>query len=461
MACDRLDRVVDILDVLLPSSTQCSPLGNAPLVSSLASQLRPHQQVGINWLYSRMGGANPGAILADDMGLGKTLEVLAWISSIHITRPLLIVAPPSLIGNWQREAERWTPHLKVREWCELGAQPVAAHIILMTYDAMVRHVQTLSNMDFAFIIFDEAQALKSEATKRNKAAHQLPGPKLAMTGTPIENSLLDLYALLALVQPDMFESRQQFEQMLMHKGPEGLWQMVQPWVLHRRKTDIEGLGLPDKVDKTVYCVLSETQRRLYAHAISRLPSSPQGALALIQHLKQLCNDPRLVAAQGASGKLSWLRTQLDAWQSPALVFSQYRGMIDILEQVGALHGWQVHRIDGTMSRKKREAALSAWRESDVDKRLFVLSLRAAGTGLTLTEASNVVHYDRWWNPAVEDQATDRSFRIGQTRDVHVHKLVTHGTLEERIDAVLASKKGLQRFMNQHGQAGLEKLVQLA
>lgn len=441
---------------LLWTSNTPKKLPVAPLPIHLQKVVRAHQRAGINWLYNRKSGV----ILADDMGLGKTLQILAFISCMRFAKPVLLVAPPSLLGNWQRESEKWTPNIRASIYNPKN--PFSkADLILISYDVMMREQEALAHKDFALVIFDEAQALKNPATKRSRAARALTAPKIAMTGTPIENSLKDLFALIDLVRPGLLgKDIKEFEK-IYNANPKALQKKIEPYVLHRKKSDLPELGLPSKKEMLVKCVLSAKQKELYAHAIQDLPDSPQGALALLQHLKQLCDDPSLIGTPSASGKLAWLKSQMNDWDSPFLVFSQYRRMLDRLEKVSKDSGWEIYRLDGSMSRKKREAMLARWAKSTNPKRVFLISLRAGGCGLTLTEAARVVHFDRWWNPAVEEQATDRTYRIGQMENVEVYKLITRGTLEEKIDRLLLDKKALQQLLHSGDRQALQNLVALA
>jgi non-specific serine/threonine protein kinase len=442
---------------------------------ALHAELRPYQAVGVRWLYllSQLG---LGACLADDMGLGKTMQVIALllVSRRQGARPALLVAPASLLGNWADELARFGPSLRVRiahpsamPAAELAAATAPAldgvDLVITSYGTVAR-APWLTTTAWGLAIVDEAQAIKNPAARQTKAVKSLTATaRIALTGTPVENRLGDLWSIFDFLNPGLLGTAKEFTRYTKELDARGfgpLRELIRPYVLRRLKTDRSVIAdLPDKTEVIASCALSRKQAALYQQAVDdlarRLGASAgmqrRGVvLASLTRLKQICNHPSQWLGDGAwseadSGKLARVRELAEiiaAKQEKLLVFTQFREttapLASFLAGVFGRPGLVLH---GETAVKDRSALVKRF-QTDPDVPYFVLSLKAGGTGLNLTAASHVLHYDRWWNPAVEDQATDRAFRIGQRRNVLVHKLVCRGTVEEKIDAMITAKRGL-------------------
>jgi non-specific serine/threonine protein kinase len=463
------------------SIEQADPAG------ALHGTLRPYQQVGVRWLHL-LSSLGLGACLADDMGLGKTIQVLALLLVLDREReraaqadggrrPTLIVAPASLLANWAAESARFAPGLSVRvahpsampagELKALGEAGVRdADIVITTYGA-VRSLPWMSHCRWNLVVADEAQAIKNPEAKQTRALKALHGrTRIALTGTPIENRLGDLWSIFDFINPGLLGSAKQFTALTKrlaarpHNAYGPLRDLVRPYILRRMKTDRSVIAdLPDKTEVNAYCLLSRTQAALYEQAVRDLRGRLDAAdgierrgavLASLMRLKQICNHPSQWLGDGAwrqadSGKwarLAEIAEVIAARQEKVLVFTQFREITGpIAAHLGGVFGRPGLVLHGGTPVRERRELVRRFQE-DERAPFFVLSLKAGGSGLNLTAASHVVHFDRWWNPAVEDQATDRAFRIGQTRNVLVHKFVCRGTVEERIDRLIASKRGL-------------------
>jgi non-specific serine/threonine protein kinase len=456
--------------------------------SELRGTLRPYQQVGVRWLHllSRLG---LGACLADDMGLGKTIQVLALLLAQRERGarklPSLLVAPASLLANWAAEIERFTPSLAavVAHSSAMPAEELksitpeklsATDLVITSYGSLVR-LPWLQSTPWQLVVLDEAQAVKNPAAKQTRAAKKLSArARIALTGTPIENRLGDLWSIFDFINPGLLGSGKEFtsyaKRLASNPGsPYGpLRDLVRPYILRRLKTDRSVISdLPDKTEVKAYCHLSRKQAALYQQAVKELGAELEVAqgmkrrglvLAFLMRFKQICNHPSQWLGDGDwseddSGKWARLRELAEvvsARQEKALVFTQFREVTAPLAAfLGGVFGRPGLVLHGDTEVKKRKELVQRFQE-DEGVPFFVLSLKAGGSGLNLTAASHVVHFDRWWNPAVENQATDRAFRIGQTKNVLVHKFVCKGTVEEKIDEIIESKKQLSKELLEGG-----------
>ncbi len=453
-----------------------SPDGaNAELNVALRGTLRPYQLVGVQWL-RLLSGLRLGACLADDMGLGKTIQVLALLLAER-RGPSLLVAPASLLANWLAEVEKFAPELKVAivhpsamsaaEISEFtGERAATLDLAITSYGSLLR-IKALSEIEWRYAVLDEAQAIKNPNAKQTRAAKALKATaRIALTGTPVENHLGDLWSIFDFINPGLLGSAKQFSRyarMLADRetNPYGpLRELVRPYILRRMKTDKAIISdLPDKTEVKAWCSLSRRQAALYEQAVRELGDALENSdgiqrkgivLAMLLRLKQICNHPSQWLRDGAwaeadSGKLARLREVAEvvaSRQEKMLVFTQFREMTAPLAAfLGEVFGRPGLVLHGETAVRGRRDLVRTFQE-DENVPFFVLSLKAGGSGLTLTAASHVVHFDRWWNPAVENQATDRAFRIGQRRNVLVHKFVCRGTVEEKIDALIESKQGV-------------------
>jgi hypothetical protein len=453
-----------------------------PVPRDLEGELRPYQQRGLGWLGS-MAALGLGGCLADDMGLGKTVQTIAFLLARRQAhrrdrRPALIVCPMSVVGNWERELARFAPTLPVvrhhgagraRTLDELTAAPPHA-IVVTTYGMLRRDRALLGEMDWAVAVLDEAQNVKNPASQQAGAARALRAShRFALTGTPLENRLAELWSILEYCVPGILGPLEGFrrrfavpiERYRDEAAAERLRRLVSPFLLRRLKSDPAiAADLPPKQEMPVVCTLTREQATLYQAAVEDAMARIEGTegvkrrgivLALLTALKQICNHPAHYLHEagplpGRSGKLMRLTEMLEetvAAGDRALVFTQYRQMGDLLvAHLQSTLGAEVLFLHGGVPRDARDAMVRRFQDDPRAPAIFVLSLRAGGTGLNLTRASRVLHFDRWWNPAVEDQATDRAHRIGQQQLVQVYRLLAAGTLEEKIDAMLTDKRAL-------------------
>ncbi|HET7881987.1 MAG TPA: DEAD/DEAH box helicase [Acetobacteraceae bacterium] len=442
---------------------------------ALRDTLRPYQRAGVQWL-RLLSGLRLGACLADDMGLGKTIQILALLLAQR-GGPSLLVAPASLLTNWVAEVEKFAPGLKVaivhpsamtaEQVNGFGpAQANRLDLVITSYGSLLR-IKPLSEIEWCYAILDEAQAIKNPNAKQTRAAKALKATaRIALTGTPVENHLGDLWSIFDFINPGLLGSAQQFRRYAKaladrESNPYGpLRELVRPYILRRMKTDRTIISdLPDKTEVKAWCGLSRRQAALYEHAVQELGDALQNSdgiqrkgivLAMLLRLKQICNHPSQWLhdsnwAEADSGKLARLREIAEvvaSRQEKLLVFTQFREMTGPLATfLGGVFGRPGLVLHGVTAVRGRRDLVRTFQE-DENVPFFVLSLKAGGSGLTLTAASHVVHFDRWWNPAVENQATDRAFRIGQRRNVLVHKFVCRGTVEEKIDELIDSKQGV-------------------
>ncbi|MDA2809461.1 DEAD/DEAH box helicase [Nocardiopsis sp. RSe5-2] len=458
-----------------------APMEDPP---GLEARLRPYQRRGAAWL-RYLGRLGLGAVLADDMGLGKTLQVLAVLAEERADAgpcaPTLVVCPTSVIGNWHKEAERFLPELRVHVQHGAGRPRGAglkeacagADLVLTTYGTLRRDAEELAGLDWARTVCDEAQHIKNPRTATWKAVRAVPAAaRVALTGTPVENRLGEFWSIMEFANPGLLGEREAFEKRTaaaIERGPsqeEGaaaatrLRRATAPFVLRRVKTDRDVIAdLPDKQEMKTWCTLTAEQASLYKAAVNEMVEALEDAtgirrkgliLATMTRLKQICNHPAHALGDGSrlhgrSGKLARLEEMLEEMAADgdkALCFTQYTEFGDMLApHLEKRLGVPVLWLHGGVPRKKRDAMVERFQGVD-GPAVFLLSLKAGGTGLNLTAANQVVHVDRWWNPAVEQQATDRAYRIGQTRTVQVRKMICMGTLEERVDEMIERKKAL-------------------
>jgi superfamily II DNA or RNA helicase len=455
----------------------------APLAppDGLAATLRDYQLRGLGWL-DRMTSLGLGACLADDMGLGKTITLIA----LHLHRnagPTLVVCPASLLGNWEREITRFAPKVAVDRYHGSGRElPDHDGFVLTTYATMRVDADTLAAHHWGLVVADEAQHVKNPASSTALALRRIPSAaRVALTGTPVENNLVELWSILDWTTPGLLGPLPEFRARWADPISEDravadrFARLIAPFLLRRRKSD-PGIApeLPRKTETDHPVGLTREQAGLYeavvADTMDRIARADGMArrglvLALLTALKQICDHPALYAKEpdpvltGRSGKLELLDELLEtilAEDGAALVFTQYVAMGRLLERHLRARGTSVQFLHGGTPVPEREAMVERFQRGEAA--VFLLSLRAAGTGLNLTRADHVVHFDRWWNPAVEEQATDRAHRIGQTRPVQVHRLISEGTVEDRIAALLESKRTLADAVLAGGEAGLTELT---
>ncbi|MEA2991051.1 MAG: hypothetical protein QOG83_3762 [Alphaproteobacteria bacterium] len=448
---------------------------------SLQGILRPYQRAGVQWLYL-LGQLRLGACLADDMGLGKTIQVLSLLLVLknqarEDRQPCLLVAPASLLAIWAAEFARFAPSLKavVVHPSAVPAETLKAKdadgladadLVITSYGFLAR-ADWLCTRPWRLAVLDEAQAIKNPAAKQTRTVKQLRADiRIALTGTPIENRLGDLWSIFDFINPGLLGTSKQFSSFVKRladrpHNPYGpLRDLVRPYILRRLKTDKSIIAdLPDKTEVKTFCSLSRKQAALYQQAVEELTRELEQVegiqrrgivLAFLMRLKQICNHPSQWLGDGAwaeedSGKLARLRDIAEvvaARQEKALIFTQFKQTTAPLAAfLGSVFGRPGLVLHGETEVKKRKDLVRRFQE-DENVPFFVLSLKAGGAGLNLTAASHVIHFDRWWNPAVENQATDRAFRIGQTKNVLVHKFVCRGTVEDKIDGMIESKKRL-------------------
>jgi len=483
--------VADLLTFLKTDNNQVSCI----VPDTFHGTLRPYQEEGFSFLYqcNRRGF---GACLADDMGLGKTPQTLAWLLYLKKTdpglTPALLISPMSVVGNWEREISRFAPSLKT--WVHHGTdrykgdefiRMVSSYdLVLTTYHLAARDLDQLKMVSWSAIILDEAQNIKNPNTNQSKAIKTLPGERrVALTGTPVENRLLELWSIMDFLNPGYLGSQYAFssrytrtieqdkDQALMRE----LRSLIRPFILRRMKTDKNVIDdLPEKMEARIYCSLTTEQATLYQAVVNEMAKNLDKVegitrkgviLAAITRLKQICNHPGLIAKDGEmnpsrSGKIRRLLEMLEevvAEGDSALIFSQYATFAEELSEMMKKEvKTPVLLLTGSVSRKKRELLIEQFQTANTPS-IFIISLKAGGTGLNLTKATHVFHVDRWWNPAVEDQATDRTYRIGQKRNVQVHLMIAAGTLEERIDQINQEKRALAQEVLAHGDELLTNL----
>ncbi|HWD04955.1 MAG TPA: DEAD/DEAH box helicase [Amycolatopsis sp.] len=459
----------------------------AGVPAGLEATLRPYQLAGVGWL-ATMTELGLGACLADDMGLGKTIQLIA----LHLHRrtlgagPTLVVCPTSLLGNWEREFAKFAPCVRVRRFHGGGRHLddlAPDEVVLATYGVVRRDRAALSEVDWGLVAADEAQHVKNPLSATAKQLRQVPATaRVALTGTPVENRLTELWSLLDWTTPGLLGPLEKFRRTVARPierdhdraATERLAATVRPFLLRRRKTDPDiAPELPRKTETDRFVPLTAEQTTLYEAVVRENLAQIREAqgvqrrgqvLKLLTELKQICNHPAQFLKEsggvlsGRSGKLAAFEELLDVILDEGdsvLVFSQYVRLCRLLQRRLTERGLPVSLLSGEVGPNRRDELVASFQSGDVP--VFLLSLKAGGVGLNLTRATHVIHYDRWWNPAVEDQATDRAYRIGQDRPVQVHRLIAEGTLEERIAAVLKAKRGLAEAVVGAGEDWITEL----
>ncbi|MBE9035084.1 DEAD/DEAH box helicase [aff. Roholtiella sp. LEGE 12411] len=467
-----------------------------PTPSGFQGQLRPYQERGAAWLafLERWG---LGACLADDMGLGKTIQFIAFLLHLKeqgaLEKPTLLVCPTSVLGNWEREVKKFAPTLKVLQYHgdkrpkgKAFVEAVQKHdLVITSYSLIYRDIKSLQSLSWQAIVLDEAQNVKNPDAKQSQAVRQLETTfRVALTGTPVENRLQELWSILDFLNPGYLGKRQFFQRrfaMPIEKYGDTaslsqLRALVQPFILRRLKSDREIIqDLPDKQEMTVFCGLTAEQAALYQKVVEQSLAEIESAeglqrrgmiLALLIKLKQICNHPAQYLKQATleqhnSAKLLRLEEMLEevlAEGDHALIFTQFAEWGKLLKpHLEKKLGREILFLYGSTSKKQREEMIDRFQHDPQGPPIMILSLKAGGVGLNLIRANHVFHFDRWWNPAVENQATDRVFRIGQTRNVQVHKFVCTGTLEEKIHDMIESKKQLAEQVVGAGEEWLTEL----
>ncbi len=467
-------------DLLSGAAERLTPV---PTPAAFHGTLRPYQERGLSWLHflARLG---LGGVLADDMGLGKTAQTLSLLlaerdgdGSGGQVLPTLLICPMSLVSNWQKEAARFAPSLRVyvhhggtrKREDELLAAVAEADLVITTYGTALRDLGALRDLAWGRVVCDEAQAIKNSGTRQAQAVRAIPArTRLALTGTPVENHLAELWSIMEFCNPGLLGPAKRFRRRFQEPievrqdadAIAALKRATGPFVLRRLKTDKSIISdLPEKNEMKVWCTLTAEQATLYQAVVEDMMAVIEGSegiqrrgnvIAAMTKLKQVCNHPAHLLKDGSrlpgrSGKLALLEElaeEIIEDGDKALVFTQYAEFGSMLQPYLAAHlDRPVLWLHGGLAKAKRDELVERF-QTDDEPMLFLLSLKAAGTGLNLTAANHVVHFDRWWNPAVENQATDRAFRIGQSRNVQVRKFICTGTLEEKIDAMIERKNAL-------------------
>ncbi len=483
-------------------------------LQTLQGKLREYQQRGVSWLdYLEQLGLN--GCLADDMGLGKTIQVIARLvqereraeqNRVKNLPPTLLIVPTSVVGNWYHEIQRFAPRLRAvvhhgsqraKETKDFKQACRQNDLVITSFALARKDAKLLSSVNWHRVVLDEAQNIKNPKANLTKSILKLPAThRLALTGTPIENRLLDLWSIFNFLNPGYLGNQTQFRrnfELPIQKNNDPrpsalLKKLVEPFILRRVKTDQSIIkDLPDKVEQKLYCNLTKEQASLYEAVVKDVEEQLQGAegihrkgliLATLTKLKQICNHPMQFLQDGSefiperSHKLTrfteMVQEVIDAGES-LLIFTQFTELAKALEKYlrHTCH-YNTYYLHGGTSRQKREQMIKEFQDPETEPSIFVLSLKAGGVGITLTKANHVFHFDRWWNPAVEDQATDRAFRIGQQKNVFVHKFVAIGTLEERIDEMITDKKKLagaivgsdESWLTELDNAAFKKLIAL-
>ncbi|MDO5116359.1 MAG: DEAD/DEAH box helicase [Synergistaceae bacterium] len=481
------------LDSVRSMLSGAAPLEEMPAPEGFRGELRPYQGKGLAWL-ARMTRLGMGACLADDMGLGKTVQTLALIKKLRLLgekRPILLICPTSVMENWRRETERFIPGTKAiihhglkRGRKTLSEEALSETLVISSYSLLHRDAAKLSKIEWAGVILDEAQNIKNPDTCQARAARAVKADwRIALTGTPVENHVGDMWSLMEFLMPGLLPNRARFSREILRpvqagekKAMERVRRMTAPFILRRLKTDKEIISdLPEKIESREFCSLSREQATLYGAVTESLMKELEDAegikrkgvvLAAITALKQICDHPLLYIKDkseygdrsGKTARLRELAEEMLAAGDRALIFTQYAEMGAILKKfLQESFGREALFLHGGVPREKRDEMVRRFQEEENAPPFFILSLRAGGTGLNLTRANHVVMFDRWWNPAVEQQAVDRAYRIGQSSNVQVHYFCCRGTLEEKIEALIESKKELARMVVGAGEGWITEL----
>lgn len=475
----------------LMKKIRCPEIIDKPKIpATVHADLRPYQKTGYAWLRT-MASLKFGSCLADDMGLGKTLQVLTFLDDLRTKKDdakILLIVPASLLGNWEKESARFTPEIKLKILHGKTAKKLSEELrgeipfLTITTYTMAAKIEELQKIHWDAVILDEAQAIKNPGTKQARSIKKIPAElRMALTGTPIENNLSNLWSLFDFLNRGLLGNAEEFRQYAneLEKNPQNyqsLKKMISPFILRRLKTDKTIISdLPEKLEQVDYVELSKKQVVLYRKQVSDLEKEIQNVdgisrkgliLATITKLKQICNHPDqflgLASYKAAeSGKFETLREICETIyekRERVLIFTQYREITEylseFLKEIFRCEGFVLH--GGTRIKKRTEMVEQFNGEKYIP--YMVLSVKAAGVGLNLTAANHVIHFDRWWNPAVENQATDRAFRIGQEKNVMVHKFITRGTIEERINELIEKKKSLAENVIGSGEQWITELT---
>lgn len=482
---------IDSVRALLSGS---APLEEMEAPEGFCGRLRPYQAKGLAWLV-RLIRLGMGACLADDMGLGKTVQTLALIKNLRAhgeKRPILLICPTSVMENWRRETERFTPGTKIlihhgikRSRGSIFTDGgLDGTLVISSYSLLHRDGALFSKIEWAGVVLDEAQNIKNPDTRQSRAARSLKaGWHIALTGTPVENHVGDMWSLMEFLMPGLMPNRARFAREILRpvqagekKAMDRVRRMTAPFILRRLKTDKEIINdLPEKIETKEFCTLSREQAGLYGAVTASLSQELEGAegikrkgvvLGAITALKQICDHPLLYVKDksdyknrsGKMARLAEIAEEMLAAGDRALIFTQYAEMGAILKNfLQEMFGREALFLHGGVPRAKRDEMVRRFQEEDNAPPFFILSLKAGGTGLNLTRANHVVMFDRWWNPAVEQQAVDRAYRIGQHSNVQVHYFCCRGTLEEKIEALIESKKELSSMLVCTGENWLAEM----
>jgi SNF2 family DNA or RNA helicase len=484
------------LEELIGTLTNNQEIQHLPTPGNFTGQLRPYQERGVAWLafLERWG---LGACLADDMGLGKSVQFIVFLLHLQeqnaLEKPTLLVCPTSVMGNWQKEVKKFAPTIKVLEYHgdkrpkgKAFTEAVNKHdIVITSYSLIHRDIKLLKAVAWQMVVLDEAQNVKNSDAKQSQAVRQLETSfRIALTGTPVENRLQELWSILDFLNPGYLGNKQFFQRrfaMPIEKYGDAaslnqLRSLVQPFILRRLKTDKDIIqDLPEKQEMTVFCGLTSEQATLYQQLVDQSLVEIESAeglqrrgmiLGLLVKLKQICNHPSqylklATLEKHHSAKLQRLEEMLNEVlevDNRALIFTQFAEWGKLLKPyLEKQLGREIFFLYGSTSKKQREEMIDRFQHDPQGPPIMILSLKAGGVGLNLTRANHVFHFDRWWNPAVENQATDRVFRIGQTRNVQVHKFVCTGTLEEKINDMIESKKQLAEQVVSNGEDWLTEM----